>query len=56
MRHERPGMGIRSWIWAGIGLVFLAYMLMALVKAFLPLLIVIGVIAGLYSVIFKRRW
>lgn len=47
---------VNRYIWAAVGVVVLAYVLMAFVKAAMPLLIVAVVMAGIYKVIFKKSW
>lgn len=47
---------MNRYIWSAVGIVALAYVLMALVKAALPLLIVAVVLAFIYRLVFKKRW
>lgn len=55
MSGQNP-MNFRAYIWSAVGLIAVAYMLAALVKMLLPLLIVIAVVWGIYQLIFKKRW
>ena len=47
---------MNRYIWAGVGIVVLAYALMAFVSQFLPLFITGVVLLGLFNFIFKKRW
>lgn len=47
---------MNRYIWSAVGIVVLAYVLMGLVKAALPLLIVGFVLITIYRFIFKKRW
>jgi type III secretory pathway component EscV len=47
---------LRSALWAGVAVAALAYMLMALIKAFLPMFIVLAVLVCAYSLLFRRKW
>lgn len=47
---------MNRYIWGAVGVVVLAYILMAFVKSMLPVLIVLGVMYGIYTFIFKKRW
>jgi hypothetical protein len=47
---------VNRYLWAGVALVALAYLLMAFVKEFLPFFIVTAVLLGIYSVMFRKRW
>lgn len=47
---------MNRYIWSAVGIVVLAYVLMAFVKAALPLLIAGGVVVLIYRLMFKKRW
>lgn len=47
---------MNRYIWGAVGVVTLAYILMAFVNAILPVLIVLAVVYGIYQFIFKKRW
>ena len=47
---------MNRYIWSAVGVVVLAYVLMGLVKAAMPLLIVGVVIAFIYRFVFMKRW
>jgi hypothetical protein len=46
---------VRNWIWMGVGLVLLAFLLMEFVKSIIPVLVVAIVLYVIYSVMFRRR-
>jgi len=46
---------VNAFIWGGLGLVALAYILMALVQDLLPFLLVAVVLVVIYRVMFNRR-
>lgn len=46
---------IGRYIWAAVGVVALAYILMSFVHAYLPVLITISVLYVVYLIMFKRR-
>lgn len=47
---------MNRYIWSAVGVVVLAYVLMAVVKAALPLLIILAIMAFIYRMMFKKRW
>lgn len=47
---------MNRYIWSAVGIVVLAYVLMAVVEAALPLLIVAVVMAFTYKLMFGKKW
>lgn len=47
---------MNRYIWGGVGVVLLAYVLMAFVQEFLPVFVVVAVMVGIYRLVFKKHW
>lgn len=47
---------MNRYIWSAVGVVALAYVLMAFVLEFLPVFFVIVAVVCIYKFIFKRPW